>query len=57
MSFWHDDNGAAERSAVVILRRGLVAGPAGFATATSCTDNGPGTTSPTWWEYREIYVR
>lgn len=56
-NFWHDSNGFEERSAVVILRRSAVPGAAGLATTTSCTEFGPGTTSPTWWEYSEIAVR
>jgi hypothetical protein len=56
-NFWHSDRGPDERSAVVILRRDIVSGPAGLATTASCTDFGSGTTSPTWWEYREISVR
>lgn len=56
-NFWHDERGPDERSAIVILRRDVQPIPAGLATTTSCTDFGPGTTSPTWWEYSEISVR
>jgi hypothetical protein len=55
-NFWQGDLGLETRSAVVILRRNML-GPAGLATTTSCTDNGLSTSSPTWWEYRDIYVR
>lgn len=56
-NFWHPDRGLEERSALLILRRSLDPGPAGLATTTSCTTSGPGTESPTWWEYSDISVR
>ena len=56
-NFWHDDRGPDERSAVVILRRDIQPGPAGLVTTSSCADFGPGTSSPTWWEYSDISVR
>lgn len=55
-NFWNAARGPFERSAVVILRRD-VPGPAGLAVGTSCSSVSAGTTSPTWWEYRDIYVR
>ena len=54
-NFWH--NGTADRSALVILRRLNPAVPAGLGTLTSCNTFASGVTGPTWWEYREIYVR
>lgn len=56
-NFWHRDAGEMERSGLVILRRAAVDGPAGLTTTASCTTFGPGATSPTYWEYRDIYVR
>jgi hypothetical protein len=55
-NFWNHTTGTAERSVTVILRRQSGA-PAGLATLASCLDEGPGTTSPTWWEYRDVYVQ
>lgn len=46
-----------ERSAEVILRRNDPSLPAGLTTGAECGTFGPGTTSTTWWEYSEIYVR
>lgn len=56
-NFWHANRGPAQRSATAILNRNNQPGPAGLATTTSCTDFAPGTSSPTWWEYRDISVR
>lgn len=44
------------RSATALLRRDGTAA-AGPSTLVSCNDFGPGTSSPTWWEYRAIYIR
>lgn len=56
-NFWHEDRGPEERSAEVIQRRNLVPGSAGLATTASCVEFGPGTTSPTWWQYSDTSVR
>lgn len=57
-NFWHRDRGVAPRSVVAILRRKAGSTePAGLATTVSCTEFAPSTTSPTYWEYRDIYVR
>ena len=45
------------RSATVILRRRDASIPAGFAAGADCAAVAPGNTSPTWWEYRDIYVK
>lgn len=58
-NFWSSDNGLAERSATVILRRADENDPAaGLATTADCSPElGPGNTSPTWWAYRDIFVK
>ncbi|WP_240488871.1 fibrinogen-like YCDxxxxGGGW domain-containing protein [Labilithrix luteola] len=58
-NFWSPDNGLAERSAIVILRRTNANDPAaGLATTANCSGAlGAGNTSPTWWAYRNIYVK
>lgn len=56
-NFWDADPSVGRRSIVAILRRSspdLVAGPGTFA---SCTTVASGVSSPTYWEYRQIYVR
>ncbi len=45
------------RSATVILRRREASMPGGLATGADCATVAPGNTSPTWWEYRDIYVK
>ena len=45
------------RSATVILRRRDASIPGGLATGADCSTTAPGNTSPTWWEYRDIYVK
>lgn len=56
--FWNDSRPPGfVRSARVILRRDPFVEPAGPYTTTGCADTGPGMTSPTWWEYDEIYIR
>lgn len=45
------------RSATVILRRSDLVAPSGLATGADCGDFGPGMSSPTYWEYRDIYVK
>ena len=45
------------REATVILRRRAEQLPAGLSTGADCSTYGPGVTSPTWWEYRDIYVK
>ena len=58
MNFWHPDRGFDPRSVVVVLRRVAAStSPAGLGTTVSCTEFGPSTMSPTYWEYRDIYVR
>lgn len=54
-NFWRDDVG--ERSATVILRRRDPGLPSGLSTGGDCGSSGPGETSETWWEYRDIYVK
>lgn len=56
-NFWTGANGPALRSATVILRRRDPAAPAGLSTGADCASIAAGDTSPTWWEYREIYVK
>lgn len=46
-----------ERSAEVIQRRKDAGLPAGLTTGADCGAFGAGTTSSTWWEYGDIYVR
>ena len=57
MNFWYESNGSAARSATVILRRRDPDALAGLSTGADCGSFGPANTSPTWWEYREIYVK
>jgi hypothetical protein len=56
-NFWTEANGPALRSATVILRRRDPGAPSGVETGADCCSFGPGDTSPTWWEYRDIYVK
>jgi hypothetical protein len=49
--------GVATGSATVILRRDSSSSPGGLATVASCTAAGPGTASPTWWRYDDVFVR
>jgi hypothetical protein len=57
-NFWHDVNGTAQRRAQVILRRDISnSNPAGLSTGVSCTRSGSGTSSPTYWIYRDIFIR
>lgn len=57
-NFWDPVNGTALRSALVTLRRSSSSAPAGLATIAGCLPPATaGTSSPTYWEYREIYVR
>jgi hypothetical protein len=56
-NFWHTSNGEAPRSATVILRRHVLGAPGGLATGAGCGGYGPGETSDTWWEYRDVYVK
>ena len=57
-NFWHQNNGGAERRASVVLRRDTCEpGEAGFSVGVSCTNYGGGTTSPTYWTHKNIYVR
>ena len=56
-NFWNSANGAAERSVYATLRRKSKEKLAGMGTFASCVETAPGKTSPTVWEYREIYVR
>lgn len=55
-NFWAQ-NTTDLRSATVSLRKKDVNAKAGVSTGADCATPGPGTTSPTWWEYSEIYVR
>ncbi len=45
------------RSATVVLRRPAPNEPSGIATGADCSKVAPGSSSPTWWEYRDIYVK
>jgi hypothetical protein len=55
-NFWYF--GSTElRSATVVLRRLDPAMPSGMVTGADCSSVAPGSTSPTWWEYRDIYVK
>lgn len=56
-NFWAHANGTGTRATTVLLRRAAAGTPAGLATVASCLDTDAGTSSPTWWEYRDIYVR
>jgi hypothetical protein len=56
-NFWYTSNGPAPRSVTVILRRRDPGTPAGLSTGADCGGFGPGETSDTWWEYRDIYVK
>ena len=56
-NFWQQQAYFGRRSIVAIVRRGSADLPAGLATSTSCSDVAEGVTSPTYWEYRDIYVR
>lgn len=55
MNFWLNDG--VMHSATFILRRDAIDGPAGLSTVADCGDFGAGTTSNTYWEYSDIYVR
>ena len=52
-NFWYRDNGLAERSAVVTLRRADLGKPAGVVLGAGCIELNPATL----WRYSEIYVR
>lgn len=54
-NFWFDD-GPTRRATLILRRRGAAA-PAGLSTGADCGGYGPGIASPTWWEYRDIYVK
>jgi hypothetical protein len=56
-NFWNQDVALGRRSLTAVLRRASPNVPAGLGTETSCTQEGPGVMSPTYWEYREIFVR
>lgn len=56
-NFWAGTSDDGRRSMVAIVRRNSPDIPAGLYTAASCTETAPGATSPTFWEYRDIYVR
>jgi hypothetical protein len=56
-NFWHGTHGAVSRSIVAIIRRESEFAPAGLATFVSCADVSAGTTSPTNWEYRDVFLR
>jgi hypothetical protein len=56
-NFWGQPTSVGRRSILATLRRSSPDAPAGLATFTSCTTVAAGTGSPTYWEYREIYVR
>ena len=56
-NFWDSSNGTAQRTATVILRRRDPVASAGLGTGANCASIGPGDTSPTWFEYRDIYVK
>lgn len=45
------------RSATFILRRDGSDAPAGLSTVADCGDFGTGTSSSTYWEYSNIFVR
>ena len=55
-NFWEVNTGEI-RSATVILRRQDMSYPGGLSTGEDCGGFAPGTTSTTWWEYRDIYVK
>jgi hypothetical protein len=55
-NFWRATE-TSPRSATVILRRRDLAAPSGPSTGADCGGFGPGVTSDTWWEYRDIYVK
>lgn len=56
-NFWHSNNGLAPRTVTAILRRVSAAAPSGLTLGVNCTAGGPGTTSPTWWKYANIFLR
>lgn len=55
-NFWANAS-SSTRSATVILRRKDGTLPAGVSTGADCGSFAPGTTSPTYWEYRSVYVK
>lgn len=55
-NFWAQNTNDL-RSATVSLRKRDITAKAGVSTGADCATPGPGTTSPTWWEYSEIYVK
>ena len=55
-NFWYSDAGVL-RSATVVLRRPNPSEPSGIASGADCSTVAPGSASPTWWEYRDIYVK
>jgi hypothetical protein len=56
-NFWAQPVSVGRRSLVAVLRRASPDVPAGLGTFASCTTVAAATASPTYWEYREIYVR
>jgi hypothetical protein len=56
-NFWHKASGFARRGLVATVRRKSTTLPAGLGTFASCTEFAAGTTSPTYWEYRDVFVR
>jgi hypothetical protein len=56
-NFWTSATGNARRSMLAIVRRNSPDTRAAIGTVTSCTNSGPGNMSPTYWEYREIFIR
>ncbi len=56
-NFWHSLHGGGTRRATVILRKLDPSMPAALATGMSCTTSGGGTSSPTSWDYSNIFVR
>jgi len=56
-NFWTQSTGNGRRSLLAIVHRNSPDSRSAIGTMTSCTSVAPGTTSPTYWEYREIFIR
>jgi hypothetical protein len=56
-NFWDQSVASTTREATVTLRRRDPGALAGLSTGADCGTFGDGTTSPTYWEYRDIYVK
>ena len=55
--FWSNMTANEQRKTRVILRRDEDEAPVGIGTGVGCNSFAEGELSPTWWSYKQIYVR